>query len=198
MSSRRLVLALAALAVCGVIWVAVLIGFLLANTELMPPGIAVTIAAALVVPGFLAAIVTNISAIPTPTTVNRWLPPTTVERWLPSATLRARRGPRELFRPLPRPLRWSCAVLFYGFILSGATAFIGIGGNADIVNGQYVLDNHGTITVVNKATWNHQLAQQDRIALSAFGAFGVAGAALCLVSVFRSRVGSRNGDQRSA
>jgi hypothetical protein len=90
-----------------------------------------------------------------------------------------------MLRVVPRWLRRVSGVLFFAFWLSTATAFIGIGGSAEIQNGQYVLNEHGTITVVDKAVYDQQLAQQDRIALSVLGAFGVAGAVLGLATAAR-------------
>jgi hypothetical protein len=167
---RRLVSMLAVMAAVGIIWGVVLIGFLLAGVELLPLGIAAGVEAVLVLPSFLFGVVTNSKA-------------TGPRRFGP------RTDPLELFRVLPRWLRWASGVLFFACLLSGATAFIGVGGNAEIQNGQYVLADHGTITVVDKATYERQLAQQDRIAMSVLGAFGVGGAVLCLVSSARGRVG---------
>ena len=51
----------------------------------------------------------------------------------------------ELFCVLPRWLRWSALVLFAAFWLSAVSGFIGARGDAEIVNGQYVLNIHGTL-----------------------------------------------------
>jgi len=161
---RRALPMLAVMAAVGVIWGAVLVGFLFAGVEVLPLSVAAGVEAVLVLPSFLFGIVTG------------------------RRRFGARTDPRELLRVLPRWLRRASALLFVAFWLSGATAFIGVGGNAEIQNGQYVLDEHGTITVVDKATYERQLAQQDRIALGVLGGFGVAGAVLCLVTAARPRV----------
>ncbi|HEY4460053.1 MAG TPA: hypothetical protein VGN81_37430 [Pseudonocardiaceae bacterium] len=169
MSLRRVLLALVVMAVIGIVWIAVLVSFLLASVELLPLGVAAGVAAVLVIPGFLAGVATV------------------------SGTVRRRafmrqRDVADVFRILPRWLRWSALVLFVAFWLSAATVSIGNHGDAEIVNGQYVLNNHGTTTVVDEATYARQRALPDRMALSVLGGFGAAGAALCLVAAARRRV----------
>ncbi len=77
---------------------------------------------------------------------------------------------------LPRRVLVAAAAAFFLFWLAGMTAFSGLGGNAGIQDGQYVLNNHGTVTVVDKAAYDRQLAHEERLVLAAFGAFGVGGA----------------------
>ena len=89
-------------------------------------------------------------------------------------------------RDLPRRVLAVAAGSFFLFWLAGMTAFIGLGGNASIQNGQYVLNNHGTLTVVDKATYDRQRAHEQRLALSGFGAFGVAAATLTAAAIARS------------
>jgi hypothetical protein len=71
MSFRRVLLALVILAVTGVVWVAVLVSFLLAGVELLPLGIAVGVTVALVIPGFLAGVVTVAGTLPRRGSVGR-------------------------------------------------------------------------------------------------------------------------------
>jgi hypothetical protein len=92
--------------------------------------------------------------------------------------------------PLGIAVGVTVAVLFAAFWLSGAAASIGARGDAEVVNGRYVLNNHGTITVVDETTYARQRALPDRMALSVLGGFGVAGAALCLVAAARRRAGA--------
>lgn len=165
---QRVLRMLAVMAVVGVIWGAVLVAFLLAGVVLLPLGVAAGVEVVLVLPGFLFGVVTS----GTPTGRRRF---------------GARTDPMELLRVLPRWLRRVSAVLFFAFWLIGATAFIGIGGNAEVQNGQYVLNEHGTTTVVDKATYERQLAQQNRIVLGVLGGFGVGSAVLCLVISARGR-----------
>lgn len=76
----------------------------------------------------------------------------------------------------PRPVLFAAAGAFFLFWLAGITAFNGLGGNASVRDGQYVLDNHGSVTVVDKAAYDRRLAREQRLVLAGFGAFGVGGA----------------------
>jgi hypothetical protein len=169
MLSPRLLLVLAAMATSGAAWAAVLIVGLLAGVRLLPTATAATVAAVLVMPGFLASIGAT------------------------TRTLGRRREPRvglmQLFDHLPLAARVALYGLFFAFWLAAMTSFIGIGGNAMIQDGQYVLTNHGTVTVVDKATYERQLALEQRLALGALGGFGVAAAALCSAIAVRTRRG---------
>jgi hypothetical protein len=119
MLSPRLLLVLAAMASVGAAWAAVLIVGLLAGVRLLPMTTAATIAAVLVIPGFLASIGAT------------------------TRTLRRRREPRlglmQLFDHLPLAARVALSGLFFAFWLAAMTSFIGMGGNATIQDGQYVL-----------------------------------------------------------
>jgi hypothetical protein len=107
--SRRILLLLDVLCLAGVIWSAVLIGGLLGGTRLFPTGVAVGVAAALVLPGFLAGIVSN------------------------RTTFRGRR-PRDgrtptIWRPPVDLPHWTlivAGVLFLAFWVAGMSAFAGI------------------------------------------------------------------------
>lgn len=116
MMSRRLLLLLDALCLVGVLWCAVLTGRLLAGSTPFPTTVSVLVAAGLVVPGFIAGIVTNRRA------------------------LRGRR-PQSWFIPVvwapPRELpRWGLALsgaVVLGFWVAGMSAFAGL--SADVAPG---------------------------------------------------------------
>lgn len=109
MFTRRILLLLDLLCVAGVVWSAVLIGALLTGDRLFSTGVAVGVAAVLVLPGFLAGIVSN------------------------RTTFRGRR-PRDghtptIWRPPVDLPPWALIVaglLFLGFWLAGMSAFAGI------------------------------------------------------------------------
>lgn len=163
---RRVLLVLVVMAVVGIGWAAVLVVLLLAGVRLLPLGVAAPIAAVLALPSFAAAVLINSGA-------GRRRSPSRTSLW-------------ELFGSLPRRFLLVAGVLFVAFWLSGAAAFIGIGGNAEIQNGQYMLDDHGTITVVDKAAYDSELDHEERIALSVLGAFSVAGTTLGLATSARA------------
>jgi hypothetical protein len=144
---------LAALSAAGAAWAAVLIVGSLAGARLLPDGVAELVAAALVTPGFVVAVFTG-----------------------------KRNGGLDGFLPFVEDLPWWVRTfslgLFLAFWIAMATSFIGIGGSAEIVNGQYVLNSHGTPTVVDKAAYDRELGKELRILLGVLGAFGAAGAAL--------------------
>jgi hypothetical protein len=64
---------------------------------------------------------------------------------------------------------------------------MGHGGNAEIQDGRYVLNNHGSVTVVDKATYERELDHEERFALGVLGGFGVAGATVGAATVARAR-----------
>jgi hypothetical protein len=84
--TRRLLLVLDVLCLAGVLWAAALIGALLTGDRLFPTGVAVGVAAALILPGFLAGVVSNRTTFRgrpprdghTPTV---WRPPVDLPHW---------------------------------------------------------------------------------------------------------------------
>ncbi|MFI7599805.1 hypothetical protein [Actinoplanes sp. NPDC049681] len=86
MISRRLLLLLDVLCLAGVLWCAVLIAGLLRGGTIVATGLAVTVAALLVLPGFTAGIVTNRRALrgrrPQSWFIREvWAPPVDLPRW---------------------------------------------------------------------------------------------------------------------
>ncbi|WP_067502573.1 hypothetical protein [Actinoplanes sp. TFC3] len=86
MISRRALLLLDVLCLAGVLWCAVLIGGLLAGRSPLPSGLAVTLAAVLVLPGFIAGILTNRRGLrgrrPQSWFITSvWAPPVELPRW---------------------------------------------------------------------------------------------------------------------
>lgn len=155
----------------GVVWAAILVVGLLAGVRLLPMAVAAPVGAALVFPAFVVSVVDR-STLHGPRT--------------------RRSGPwrfRRLLGDLPGWAQVVAGGSFFLFWLAGMTAFAGVGGSAGIRDGQYVLDNHGVVTVVDKATYERQLGLEQRIFLSGFGAFGVGGATLLAGSIARPRHG---------
>ena len=112
MISRRLLLLLDVLCLAGVLWCAVLIAGLLRGEALVPGGWAAGVAAALVLPGFTAGVVTNRRA------------------------LRGRRPQswfiRDVWAPpvdLPRWALIAAGAVFLAFWVAGISAFTGISQN---------------------------------------------------------------------
>jgi hypothetical protein len=166
MFARRVLPILAGLSVAGASWAAVLIIGLLTGVRLAPMGVAALVAAALVIPGFAVSVVMN-------------------------ASTSGGRGTRQaeflqLLGHLPRWALVGAGGLFVAFCLAGMTA-IGVRGNAEIQGGRYVLNNHGSVTVVDKATYERALDREERFALGMLGGFGVAGATLGAATVARAR-----------
>jgi hypothetical protein len=84
--SRRLLLLLDVLCLAGVLWCAALIASLLGGDSVLPSGLAVTVAAALVLPGFTAGILTNRRGLrgrrPQSWNISTvWAPPAELPRW---------------------------------------------------------------------------------------------------------------------
>ncbi|WP_203838012.1 hypothetical protein [Winogradskya humida] len=109
MMSRRLLLLLDVLCLTGVLWCAVLIGALFSGNALVPSTVAVTVAAALVLPGFTAGILTNQRTLrgrrPQSWYISRvWSPPGELPRW-------------EMI---------AAGVVFLAFWLAGISAFTGL------------------------------------------------------------------------
>ncbi len=109
MFTRRILLLLDVLCMAGVLWSAVLIGALLSEGPALSTGVAAGVAAALILPGFLAGVVSN------------------------RTTFRGRRpaGPSAptIWRPpvdLPHWALGVAGVLFLAFWVAGMTAFAGL------------------------------------------------------------------------
>jgi hypothetical protein len=158
--------------VVGVTWSAALIVGLLAGVRLFPITIAVPIAAALVTPGFVVAV--SMSA----------------------SVARGRRARSaefgRLFADLPRWALITAGVLFFAFWMAAMTALGGLAGNAENRNGRYVLNNHGSITVIDKATYDNALDREERLMLGVLGGFGAGGAVLGGDSILRIARGAPN------
>jgi hypothetical protein len=103
----------------------------------------------------------------------------------------------ERIARLPRGVPAAAGTLFVAFWLTTMTAFVGVHGSVLVRDGQYVLDDHGRITVVDRATYERQLALEERIALGVLGGFGVGAATLCLAAA-GWRPGSREPAQPTA
>jgi hypothetical protein len=164
---RRALPVLAGMSAAGAAWAAVLIIGLLADVRLLPLSVAALVAAALVIPGFAASVVT-------------------------SAAKRRNRsgGLGEFWQLLSHVPKWTLATsagLFFAFWLAGMTSFAGIAGSAGIQDGQYVVNNHGTVTVIDKVAYDREVAHEERLALGVLGAFGVAGATLGAATAARAR-----------
>ena len=164
---RRVLPVLAGMSAAGAAWAAVLIVGLLAGVRLLPLSVAALVAAALVIPGFAASVLTNAAN---------------------SRNRRDRTG--EFWQLLSHVPKWTLAVsagLFFAFWLAGMSSFAGIAGDAGVQHGQYVVNNHGTVTVVDKVAYDREVAHEERLALGIFGAFGVAGATLGAATAARIR-----------
>ncbi|MEV4706867.1 hypothetical protein [Actinoplanes sp. NPDC049316] len=112
MISRRVLLLLDVLCLAGVLWCGVLIAGLLRGQTLVPTGTATAVAAALVLPGFTAGIVTNRRALrgrrPQSWFIREvWAPPVDLPRWGLAAA----------------------AVVFLAFWVAGLSAIAGISQN---------------------------------------------------------------------
>jgi hypothetical protein len=106
-TSRALNSVLAVLCAAGVAWAAVLIGGLLAGEQFVPRGVPVPVAAALIVPGFVAGMVTNRTAfrkVPRPRRMAAFWTPTGV----------------------PQSARVAAGVLFAAFWIAAVTALFGL------------------------------------------------------------------------
>ena len=167
MFSRRVVPVLAAMGAAGAAWAAVLITGLLAGARLLPLGVAAAVAVVLVVPGFAVAVITARSR-------SRGRGPRQAEFW-------------QVLRQAPRWALIAAGVLFAAFWLAAMTSFTGLHGDASIQDGRYVLDNHGTLTVISKAAYDRELDHEERLALGALGGFGTVGALLCTGIAARAR-----------
>ncbi len=109
MFSRRALLLLDVLCLLGVLWSGALIVALLADRRLVDTGVAVGVAAALVLPGFLAGLVSNRTTFrgrrpADPSAPTIWRPPVDLPHWALGVA----------------------GVLFLAFWVAGMTAFAGI------------------------------------------------------------------------
>jgi hypothetical protein len=157
MISQRWLVLFSAMCSAGLLWSAALIATLLAGVRLVPTTAAVGVAAVLTVPALIAGV-----------TANRWYYRTTRPRrswsltsWVP-----------------PHVPHWAsmlAGVLFFGFWLSVVVAFAGLDGSAEQRNGQYVLNDHGRVTVVGQADYERQLDHEQQISLGVLGALAVGG-----------------------
>jgi hypothetical protein len=153
----RLMVVSGAMCSAGLLWAATLIAGLVAGVRLVPTPAAVGIAALLTVPGVIAGVIGN-----------RWYYRTTRPRtawsltsWVP-----------------PHVPHWAsmlAGVMFFGFWLSVLIAFAGLDGDAERRDGQYVLNDHGRVTVVTQADYQRQLDLEQQISLGVLGAFAVGG-----------------------
>src|SRR3954463_9569135 len=157
MVTQRWLVLFSAMCSGATLWSGVLIAGLLGGVRLVPTLAAVGVAALLAVPGFIAGVVAH-----------RWYYRTTRPRrpwsltsWVP-----------------PHVPHWAAmlaGVLFFGFWLAVVVAFAGLDGNAEMRGGQYVLNDHGRVTVVTQADYERQLDHEQQISLGVLGALGVGG-----------------------
>jgi hypothetical protein len=158
--------AVATLGAAGSAWAAVLIVGLLAGVRLIPALWAVLVAAGLVVPAFIATLISTV---------------------IDAALSGVQDGFGQTLSYLPRWARTLSSGLFFAFWLAGITSFFGIPGQAEIVNGQYEINNHGDVTIVDKATYDRQVSREERVFLGVLGGFGVGVAALNAGAIRRAR-----------
>ena len=157
MISQRWLVVCGAMCSAGLLWSATLIAALFAGVRLVPSTTAVGMAAVLTVPGVIAGVVGN-----------RWYYRTTRPRmpwhltsWVP-----------------PHVPHWANVLaggLFFVFWLAVVVAFAGIDGDAEMRDGQYVLNDNGRVTVVTQADYDRQLDREQQISLGILGALAVGG-----------------------
>jgi hypothetical protein len=170
MLAERVRLVLVGMATLGVVWAAGLVIGSFAGVRPVPMPFAAVVAFALVLPGFVAAVMTE--------------------------TGRGRKERRagfrsfwQLLRRLPAVVLIVAAGLFLAFWLVGSNSINSLDGNPAVRDdGQYVLQNHGTEKVVDKATYDRAVDTEERIWASSAGFFGVAAAVLGAATVLRARV----------
>jgi hypothetical protein len=157
MVTQRWLVLFSAMCSAGVLWSAALVAALLAGVRLMPSPVAVGVAALLAVPGLIAGVIAN-----------RWYYRTTRPRrpwslvsWVPPH--------------VPHGAAMLAGVLFFGFWLAVVVAFAGLDGDAEQRDGQYVLNDHGRVTVVSQADYQRQLDHEQQISLGVLGALAVGG-----------------------
>ena len=146
-------------AMCSValLWTTVLIAGLLAGLRLVPTSAAVGIAALLTVPGVIAGVIGNRWYYRTRRPRTAW----SLTSWVP-----------------PHVPHWAsmlAGVMFFGFWLAVLIAFAGLDGNAERREGQYVLSDHGRVTVITQDDYQRQLNLEQQISLGVLGALAVGG-----------------------
>jgi hypothetical protein len=148
---RVLLLLLVGLDLIDVTWSGVLILGSLAGVRLpVPGGAVILVAAVLALPGFVVAVLGQ-----------------------------ARAG-KEMFQRVPLWLKIVGGCLFIAFWISAFTAISSSqGGQPVMQGGHYTLDDHGAVTIVDKATYEAALTRDERTFLSVLGGFAVAGGVLC-------------------
>lgn len=159
---RRVLLWLTAMGVAGTTWAAVLVIELLDRPRPLLSGVAQLVGAVLVLPPFATGLAAN--------------------RRMPGSQRHRRAAQVEFLSSLPKGVLILAAGLFFAFCSVPMIAT----GDPEIHDGQYVLNKHGTFTVVDRATFERASAADERSGLATFGGFGVVGATICL-STFRLR-----------
>ncbi|MEU4240565.1 hypothetical protein [Actinoplanes sp. NPDC026619] len=157
MIPHRLLVVCSAMCSAGMLWSAVLIAGLLAGARLVPTPAAVGIAALLTVPGVIAGVIGNRWYYRTTRPRLRW----SLTSWVP-----------------PHVPHWAsmlAGVIFFGFWLSVVLAFAALDGNAEMRDGQYVIENNGRVTVINQDDYDRQLDHEQQISLGILGALAVGG-----------------------
>jgi hypothetical protein len=157
MIPQRLLVVCSAMCSAGMVWSAVLIAGLLAGVRLMPSPLAVGAAAVLAVPGAIAGVLGNRWYYRTTRPRPRW----SLTSWVP-----------------PHVPHWAsmlAGVIFFGFWLAVVLAFAALDGNAEVRDGQYVIENNGRVTVINQDDYDRQLDHEQQISLGILGALAVGG-----------------------
>jgi hypothetical protein len=158
MVTQRGLVVFSALCSAGMLWSAVLIAGLFAGWRPVGSGVAVGVAALLILPGAIAGVIANRLFYRTVGPRRPW----SLVSWVP-----------------PHVPHWAAmlaGVLFFGFWLAVVVAFAGLNGNAELRDGRYVLNDHGRITTVSQADYERQLNHELQVSLGILGAIGVGGA----------------------
>jgi len=171
---RRLLAVLAATATAGFLWAAaMLVAILRDEHPPVPTPVAISVTVVLVLPSFAAAIVANHRS-PERATLRR------------IGSVRLTAYYRLYLSNLPGRVIAAAVIAFLAFWLVG---MVGLGslsdGGPEIQDGRYVLNNHGAITVIDKAAYERAQAAEELLWESAFGSFGVGAALLCLAAARR-------------
>lgn len=164
---RRTLRVLSFMGVAGAVWSAVLILGLFAGFRPFSLAVVAPVGAFFVVPGFVVSVMANANT---------------------SGSRRQRQSDLlQLLGGLPNRILGLGLCLFFVFWLVMMTAMLGLtDGQPMVRDGQYMFNNHGKMTVIDKATYDRAAAAEERLALGAVGAFGVAGAAMCMAAAARS------------
>jgi hypothetical protein len=97
------------------------------------------------------------------------------------------RGLFRLLRYLP-PWTWLAGGgLVLAFWFAAATVLLHNHGVPQMQDGRYVLVDRGTVTVVDRTTYERARVDDERAWLGVLGAFGVSGTMMCAASVARAR-----------